>query len=156
MINVKKNLINKEITIPKSSQPLANYNPYTLSNNLVFVSGQIPIIKGEIIYKGKIGHEISIKDGIEASKICILNTFSVLSLALDGNLNQIKKCLKMTVFINSNDNFYDQPKIADGASDLLKTILHPYGEHSRSAVSTNSLPKNASVEIDSIFEINIE
>ena len=125
-------------------------------NNLVFISGQIPLIKGKVIYQGKIGSDLTITDGIEASKLCILNTFGVLNAAVKNNILLIKRCVKITVFINSANDFIDQPLVADGASNLIHNILGEYGNHTRSAVSVNSLPKNASVEIDSIFEIDIE
>ena len=156
MNNIKENLIKYKIDLPEATKPIANYSPYLIINNLVFISGQIPIIKDKVSYQGKVGSDLSITDGIEASKICILNTFGVLKAAVKNNTLLIKRCVKITVFINSANDFIDQPQVADGASNLIHNILGEYGNHTRSAVSANSLPKNASVEIDSIFEIDIE
>ena len=156
MNNIKENLIKHKINLPEATKPIANYSPYLIVNNLVFISGQIPLIKGKITYQGKVGSDLSITDGIEASKLCILNTFGVLKTAVKNNILLIKRCVKITVFINSANDFIEQPTVADGASNLIHNILGKNGNHTRSAVSVNSLPKNSSVEIDSIFEINIE
>ena len=156
MNNIKENLIKHKINFPQATKPIANYSPYLIVNNLVFISGQIPLIKGKITYQGKVGSDLSITDGIEASKLCILNTFGVLNTAVENNILLIKRCVKITVFINSANDFIEQPIVADGASNLIHNILGKNGNHTRSAVSVNSLPKNSSVEIDSIFEIDIE
>ena len=156
MNNIKENLIKHKINLPEATKPIANYSPYLIVNNLVFISGQIPLIKGKITYQGKVGSDLSITDGIEASKLCILNTFGVLKTAVKNNILLIKRCVKITVFINSANDFIEQPTVADGASNLIHNILGKNGNHTRSAVSVNSLPKNSAVEIDSIFEIDIE
>ena len=153
MSEINNNLKKLKINIPEASLPIANYSPFIITHNLIYISGQIPIRNEEIIYKGKLGNELAIKDGQEAAKICILNTFAVLNKATDNDLRKVKKCIKINVFINSTDNFLEQPTVADGASDMISNILHPNGHHSRSAVSCNSLPKNVAVEIDSIFEL---
>jgi len=156
MNNIKENLIKYKIDLPEATKPIANYSPYLIVNNLVFISGQIPLIKGKVTYQGKVGSDLSITDGIEASKLCILNTFGVLNAAVKNNILLIKRCVKITVFINSLNDFIEQPAVADGASNFIHNILGKNGNHTRSAVSVNSLPKNSSVEIDSIFEIDIE
>ena len=156
MNNIEANLIKHNIIIPEATKPIANYSPFLIIENLVFISGQIPFVKGDIKYKGKVGSELTVNEGMEASKICILNTFGVLKTALDNKISLIKRCIKITVFINSTNVFIEQPQVADGASDLIHNILGVNGNHTRSAVSVNSLPKNSAVEIDSIFEINIE
>ena len=156
MNNIKENLIKHKINLPEATKPIANYSPYLIVNNLVFISGQIPLIKGKITYQGKVGSDLSITDGIEASKLCILNTFGVLKTAVKNNILLIKRCVKITVFINSSNDFIEQPTVADGASNFIHNILGKNGNHTRSAVSVNSLPKNSAVEIDSIFEIDIE
>ena len=156
MNSIKENLIKHKINLPEATKPIANYSPYLIVNNLVFISGQIPLIKGKVNYQGKIGSDLSITDGIEASKLCILNTFGVLNAAVKNNILLIKRCVKITVFINSSNDFIEQPTVADGASNFIHNILGKNGNHTRSAVSVNSLPKNSSVEIDSIFEIDIE
>lgn len=156
MIDIEKNLNEHDVKIPAINKPIANYSPFTLSNNLIFISGQIPIQDGKIIYQGKVGKHLNIEKAQNAARLCMLNSFGVLKYALQGNLILIKKCIKITVFINSYDLFIDQPRVADGASNLIRNIMNPYSDHARSAVSVNSLPKNSAVEIDSIFEIALE
>lgn len=156
MNNIKENLIKHKIDLPEATKPIANYSPYFMVNNLVFISGQIPLIKGKVSYQGKVGSDLSITDGIEAAKLCILNTFGVLNAAVKNNTLLIKRCVKITVFINCTNDFIEQPVVADGASNLIHNILGKNGNHTRSAVGVNALPKNSSVEIDSIFEIDIE
>ena len=156
MLNIENNIILNKIKIPEATKPIADYSPYILSNNLIFISGQVPISSGKILFLGKLGKELDVDAGKEAAKQCMLNTFGILNLALKNKLNLIKKCVKITVYINSTDNFTCQPEVADGASKLIKQILFPEGNHSRSAVGVNSLPRDSAVEIDSIFEINIE
>ena len=156
MTKIEENLIKYNISIPDATKPIANYSPYLIMKNLVFISGQIPIVRGEMTYQGKVGSDLTVNDGIEASKICILNTFGILKTALENKITLIKRCLKITVFINSSNDFIEQPKVADGASNLIHNTLGADGKHTRSAVSVNSLPKNSSIEIDSIFEIHIE
>lgn len=156
MSNIDKNLLINKIEIPEAVKPIANYSPFIITNNLIFISGQIPISSGDIIYKGKLGAELDVEEGKKAAKLCILNTFGVLKLALNNNLSLIKRCIKITAFINSIDTFNKQPEVADGASNIISDLLNPEGNHSRSAVSVNSLPRNSAVEIDSVFEIKIE
>ena len=156
MINIEENLRKHNITIPKANKPVANYSPYVKTDNLIFISGQIPIADGNMLYTGKIKKEIEISSAVKAAELCMLNSFAVLKNAVQNNFKLIRKCVKINVFINSDDLFTNQPKVADGASNLITKILGPYSDHARSAVSVNSLPKNATVEIDSIFEITLE
>ena len=153
MTDIIKNLEELDIILPQASKPVANYSPYVITEKLIYVSGQIPLKEGDLIYKGKVGKDLNIEDAKKASAICLINTIAVLNDATKGNLDNIKSCIKINVFINSTDDFYDQPVVADGASDLIKSIFKENGNHARSAVSCNSLPKNASVEIDSIFQL---
>ena len=150
-MNIEENLKKYNIKIPKPTKPVANYSPYVISKDLIFISGQIPILNGSIIYKGKVNKDLDIKLSIKATELCMLNSFAILVDALENNLTLIKKCIKINVFINSESSFIDQPKVADGASNLIHKIMYPNTTHARSAVSVNSLPKNAAVEIDTIF-----
>tara|TARA_E500000178_G_C16956159_1_gene723764 strand:- start:1028 stop:1501 length:474 start_codon:yes stop_codon:yes gene_type:complete len=156
MENIEKNLIKYKIKIPETIKPIANYNPFIFANNLVFISGQIPIQDGKIIYTGKVGKDLEIETAKKASELCMLNSFAVLKDAVNGNLLCIKKCIKITVFINSTQSFIEQPSVADGASDLIKKIMNPNGQHARSAVSSNALPKDSAVEIESLFEVDLD
>ena len=153
MNNIIKSIQDLKITLPEAAKPVANYSPYVIFDKTIYVSGQIPFKDGIIVYKGKVGEDININEAIAASEICLINTLAVLNLATNNNLNRIKSCIKINVFINSTGDFFDQPLVADGASNLIKKIFKDNGNHARSAVSCNSLPKNASVEIDSLFQL---
>ena len=154
-MNIEENLKKYNILIPTPVKPVANYSPYIISKNLIFISGQIPIVDGNVIYEGKVNKDLTINESIKAAELCMLNSFSILIHAVGNDLTKIRKCIKINVFINSDSSFIDQPKVADGASNLISKIMNPNTTHTRSAVSVNSLPKNAAIEIDTIFEINL-
>ena len=156
MLNIEENLRKYNITIPKANKPVANYSPYVKTEKLIFISGQIPIADGNMIFTGKVNKDLEISSAVKAAELCMLNSFAILKDAVQNNLNLIRKCIKINVFINSDDLFTNQPEVADGASNLITKIMSPNSDHARSAVSVNSLPKNATVEIDSIFEIAFE
>ena len=156
MINIEENLRKYNITIPKANKPVANYSPYVKTEKLIFISGQIPIADGNMLFTGKVNRDVEISSAVKAAELCMLNSFAILKNAVQNNLNLIRKCIKINVFINSNDVFINQPEVADGASNLITKIMSPNSDHARSAVSVNSLPKNATVEIDSVFEIEFE
>ena len=156
MLNIEENLRKYNITIPKANKPVANYSPYVKTEKLIFISGQIPISDGNMLFTGKVNKDVEISSAVKAAELCMLNSFAVLRNAVQNNLNLVKKCIKINVFINSDDLFINQPEVADGASNLIIKIMSPNSDHARSAVSVNSLPKNATVEIDSVFEIAFE
>ena len=155
MLNIEENLRKYNITIPKANKPVANYSPYVKTEKLIFISGQIPITDGNILFTGKVNKD-EISSAVKAAELCMLNSFAILKDAVQNNLNLVRKCVKINVFINSDDLFIKQPEVADGASNLIRKIMNPNSDHARSAVSVNSLPKNATVEIDSVFEIAFE
>ena len=156
MLNIEENLRKYNITIPKANKPVANYSPYVKTEKLIFISGQIPITDGNMLFTGKVNKDVEISSAIKAAELCMLNSFAILKDAVQNNLNLVNKCVKINVFINSDDSFVNQPEVADGASNLITKIMSPNSDHARSAVSVNSLPKNATVEIDSVFEIAFE
>ena len=156
MLNIEENLRKYNITIPKANKPVANYSPYVKTEKLIFISGQIPITDGNMLFTGKVNKDVEISSAVKAAELCMLNSFAILKDAVQNNLNLINKCVKINVFINSDDSFVNQPEVADGASNLITKIMSPNSNHARSAVSVNSLPKNATVEIDSVFEIAFE
>ena len=156
MIDIEENLRKYNITIPKANKPVANYSPYVKTKNLLFISGQIPITDGNMLFTGKVNKDVEISSAVKAAELCMLNSFAILKDAVQNNLNLVNKCVKINVFINSDDSFVNQPEVADGASNLITKIMSPNSNHARSAVSVNSLPKNATVEIDSVFEIAFE
>ena len=133
--------------------PLANYVPYKVSDNTVYVSGQGPVIDGKIIYSGKVGNEISQEEGVKAAELCCINIIAALKSSINGDWNRLDTFLKLGGFVNCDNDFSDQPKIINGASDLLVNIFGDKGRHSRFAVGSNALPLNISVEIDAIIKI---
>ena len=142
-----------KIEIPNAPDPVGAYVAFKKIGNLLFISGQLPISKDGNLIKGKIGKDLTLEQGQNASKLCVINILAQVKKALDGDLNKVKNCVKITGFVNSSDDFIDQPKVINPASDLLSNIFGENGKHTRAAVSTNSLPLGAAVEIDAIFEI---
>ena len=152
MYNEKK-LKELNIILPTAPDPVGAYVAYKKVGKLLFISGQLPIdLDGKMI-KGKIGKNLTLEDGQKASKLCVINILAQAKKAMDGDLKKIKNCIKITGFVNSSDDFIDQPKVINPASETLSTIFEDNGKHARAAVSTNSLPLGVAVEIDAIFEI---
>ena len=149
----EENIKKLDLNIPDMPTPLANYIPYKISNSTVYVSGQGPVIDGKILYSGKVGVDISKEDGIKAAEICCINIIAALKTSINGDWDRLDSFLKLGGFVNCNDNFTDQPKIINGASDLLVNIFGDKGRHARFAVGSNALPLNISVEIDAIIKI---
>ncbi len=149
----EENIKQLGMEIPDMPSPLANYVAYKVSDSVIYVSGQGPIKNGELVYKGKVGEDITIDDGIKAAELCCINIISALKKSINGDWNRLDNFLKLGGFVNCNNNFYDQPKIINGASDLLVNIFGDQGRHARSAVGSNALPMNISVEIDAIIKI---
>ncbi|MDB9936429.1 RidA family protein [Candidatus Pelagibacter sp.] len=142
------------IKLPEARDPVGSYVASKVVGKMLFISGQISIdANGELI-KGKVGKELKTDDGYEAAKRCGLNIISQVKKACNGDLSKIKSCVKLTGFVNSSENFVEQPKVINGASDLIVSIFGDAGMHTRAAVSTNSLPLGVSVEVDAIFELN--
>mgnify|MGYP002853950204 FL=1 len=139
--------------IPDAPAPVGAYVAFKKVGNLLYISGQLPISNEGKIIKGKIGKDLTLEDGQKASKYCAINIIAQLKKALNGDLDKVKNCIKITGFVNSTDSFTDQPKVINPASEILSTIFGNKGKHTRAAVSSNSLPLGAAVEIDSIFEI---
>ena len=149
----EENIKQLGIEIPDMPAALANYVPFKVSDSIVYVSGQAPVKNGELIYKGKVGKDIEIDEGIKAAELCCVNIIAALKKSINGDWNRLETFLKLGGFVNCNNDFYDQPKIINGASDLLVNIFGEQGKHARFAVGSNSLPMNISVEIDAIIKI---
>ncbi|MGH6960705.1 MAG: RidA family protein [Dongiaceae bacterium] len=149
---IDKRLAELKLELPKAAIPVANYVPVVVTGSLAFVSGQVTVWNGEFQYKGRLGAEYSVEDGQKAARMCALNVIAQLKHAL-GDLDRIKRCVKLVVFVNSADGFSDQPKVANGASDLMVEVFGDAGKHTRSAVGVNVLPLNVAVEVEGIFEI---
>ena len=142
------------LELPEARDPVGSYVASKIVGKMLFISGQISIaVNGELI-KGKIGKELNTEDGYEAAKMCGLNIISQVKKACNDDLSKIKSCIKLTGFVNSTSDYTDQPKVINGASDLIVSVFGDAGMHTRAAVSTNSLPLGVSVEVDAIFELN--
>ena len=151
MISQKLKELNLEL--PNAPDPVGAYVAYKQVGNLLYISGQLPIDTNGNMIKGKIGKNINLDEGKKAAKLCVLNIIAQSKKALDGDLDKIKNCVKITGFVNSSDDFIEQPKVINPASETLTALFGDSGRHTRAAVSTNSLPLGAAVEIDAIFEI---
>tara|TARA_S200000501_G_C20372439_1_gene546850 strand:+ start:117 stop:578 length:462 start_codon:yes stop_codon:yes gene_type:complete len=143
-----------EIILPEAKAPVGNYVATKIVGKLLFISGQISIDKDGELIKGKVGKDLNVDEGYDAAKRCGISIIAQVKKACDNDLSKVKSCIKLTGFVNSTDNFNDQPKVINGASDLVASIFGESGMHTRAAVSTNSLPLGVSVEVDAIFELN--
>mgnify|MGYP006138359133 CR=1 FL=1 len=153
-MNFEKKIKDLNITLPKAADPVGSYVATKTLNKILFISGQISMSeKGELI-KGKVGQELSTKEGYDAAQRCALSIVAQAKKACNGDLSKIKSCIKLTGFVNSTEDFTEQPKVINGASDLIASIFGDAGMHTRAAVSTNSLPLGVAVEVDAIFELN--
>tara|TARA_B100001173_G_scaffold306572_1_gene313648 strand:- start:1177 stop:1638 length:462 start_codon:yes stop_codon:yes gene_type:complete len=143
-----------KIDLPEARDPVGSYVAYKIIGKMLFISGQISIDqKGELI-KGKIGKDLNTEEGYNAARRCGLNIISQVKKACSDDLSKVKSCIKLTGFVNSTDDFVEQPKVINGASDLIVSVFGDAGMHTRAAVSANSLPLGVSVEVDAIFELN--
>ena len=143
-----------QINLPEAKPPVGSYVATKIVGNLLYISGQISISENGELIKGKVGKDLSVDDGYKAAERCGLSIISQAKVACSGDLSKIKSCVKLTGFVNSTDNFSEQPKVINGASDLIASVFGKAGMHTRAAVSTNSLPLGVSVEVDAIFELN--
>ena len=143
-----------KIILPNAKAPVGSYVATKITGKLLFISGQISIDENEELIKGKVGKDLNTDDGYQAAKRCGLSIISQVKNACGGDLSKIKSCIKLTGFVNSTNDFIEQPKVINGASDLISSIFGDAGMHTRAAVSTNSLPLGVSVEVDAIFELN--
>ena len=141
------------ITLPTPAKPVANYVAYTMSGNLVFISGQVPYGLDGLEYQGKVGADLTTEDGVAAARLCAINILAQLRAALDGDLERVVRCLKLGGFVNAVPDFADHPAVVNGASNLMVEVLGDRGRHARFAVGARSLPLNVAVEVDAIFEV---
>ena len=153
-MDIEKKLKELNIKLPNAPEPVGAYVAFKKIDKLLFISGQLPIDQDGKMIQGKIGKDLTLEDGQKASKLCSINIISQAKKAMNGDLNKIKNCIKITGFVNSIDNFIDQPKVINPASETLSEVFGDKGKHTRAAVSTNSLPLGAAVEIDAILEVS--
>ena len=153
-MKIENKLKELKINLPAATNPVGSYKATRIVGNLLFISGQISINeKGELI-KGKLGKDLNTEEGYLAAKRCALSIIAQAKKACNGDLSLIKSCVKLTGFVNSTSDFIEQPKVINGASDLIVSVFGEIGKHTRAAVSTNSLPLGVAVEVDAVFEIN--
>ena len=153
-MNYENKIKDLNIKLPEAKPPVGSYVATKIVGSLLFISGQISINEEGKLIKGKIGEDLSTEDGYEAAKRCGLSIVAQAKAACNDDLSKIKSCVKLTGYVNSTENFTDQPKVINGASDLIAAVFGEAGMHTRAAVSTNSLPLGVSVEVDAIFELN--
>lgn len=152
-IDAEHKLASMNITLPVTAPPVANYIPYTVVGNLVFISGQLPMKDGKPQDIGKVGKEFTVEQAQATAALCGINILAQLKAACGGNLSRVKRCVRLGVFVASAPGFTDQPKVANGASDLMVAVFGDAGKHARAAVGVSELPFGVAVEIDAIFEI---
>ena len=153
-MNFNQKIEELKLVLPDARGPVGSYVASKIIGKMLFISGQISIAANGDLIKGKVGRELKTEDGYEAAKRCGLNIISQVKKACEDDLSKIKSCIKLTGFVNSTEDFIEQPKVVNGASDLIVSVFGDAGMHTRAAVSTNSLPLGVSVEVDAIFELN--
>jgi enamine deaminase RidA (YjgF/YER057c/UK114 family) len=153
MSQIEQKLVSLNVALPTPVAPVASYVPYVITGNLVVISGQLPMKDGKPQDIGKLGAEFTVEQGQQTAKLCAINLLAQLKAACGGNLDRVKRCVRLGVFVNSTDSFTDQPKVANGASDLMVAVFGDAGKHARAAVGVNTLPFGVAVEVDAMFEI---
>lgn len=153
MGQIDKRLAELGITLPVPAKPVANYVGWVRTGNLVYTAGQVPLKDGKIEYQGKLGKDYTVEEGAQAARICAINVVAQLKDAVGGDLDRIKRIVKVVGFVNGVPDFVDHPKVINGASDLIVEIFGDKGKHARSAVGSGSLPVNVAVEVEAVAEV---
>ena len=153
-MNAEDNLKKMNLKLPKAPDPVGSYIATKTSNKLLFISGQISMDENGNLIKGKLGKDLNTDKGYQAAQRCALSIIAQAKKACGDDLSKIKSCIKLTGFVNSTEDFIEQPKVINGASDIIAKIFGDFGKHTRAAVSVNSLPLGVAVEVDAIFELN--
>jgi enamine deaminase RidA (YjgF/YER057c/UK114 family) len=141
------------LELPQPAAPAATYVPYRIHNNVVYISGQLPMWNGELKYVGKVGQDYDISQAQDAARLCALNIIAQLKHACNGDLDRVDACLRLGGFVNCVDNFKDQPKVINGASEVMIQVFGDRGLHARAAVGVNTLPLGVAVEVDAMFAL---
>jgi enamine deaminase RidA (YjgF/YER057c/UK114 family) len=150
---IDKRLEQLGISLPSPPAPVASYIPYVTTGNLVFISGQVTLAADGLKYVGVVGKDLSLEDGRAAARLCAINVLAQLKGAASGDLDRVRRCVKLGVFINAIPEFTQHPEVANGASDLIQDVFGDAGRHARAAVGAGSLPRNVAVEVEAVFEI---
>ncbi len=153
MGNITDRLAELGIEIPPAAAPVANYVGWVVSGNLIFTAGQLPLVDGGLTCTGRAGEAVSVEQAAAAARICAINAIAQASAALDGDLDRIVRVVKLTGFVSSGPDFTEHPAVVNGASDLMVEVFGDAGRHARSAVGVSSLPLDATVEVEAVFEI---
>ncbi len=153
-MSIDQKLLELGIDLPTPTAPVANYVAFVKTGRLVSISGQIPMLDGKLAFEGKVDDTVSVDDARAAARLCGLNIIAQAKAACDGDLNRVKRIVKLGAFVNCTDGFSGQPHVINAASDLMVDVFGEAGRHSRSAVGTNALPLNVPVEIDALIEID--
>ena len=151
-MNITKRLADNNIIIPDLTVPIANYKPFSISGETIFISGQLPVLDGKVQFVGKLGDAFSVDEGQQAARLCGLNIIAHLKKALNGDLDRVRSCIKLGGFVNAVPEFTDHPKVINGASDLMVEVFGDKGRHARFAMGAGSLPLGVAVEVEAIFE----
>ena len=152
--SAEDNLAHLEITLPDAPTPAANYVPYAITGNLVFISGQLPLVNGALQITGHVGNDITVEQAAGQARLCAINLIAQLKSACDGDLSRVKRVVKLGGFVACTSEFSDQPEVMNGASDLMVEVFGDSGRHARFAVGTNALPRGTVVEVEGLFEIS--
>lgn len=149
---ISSRLIELGIVLPSAPKPVASYSPFVISGNSIIVSGQVPLDQGELRYRGKLGRDFDVAEGQAAARLCGLNILAQLDNALEGDLDRVTQIVRLGGFVNSAEDFSEQPQVINGASDLMLEVFGDNGRHARAAVGVNALPAGVAVEIDAVAE----
>ncbi len=152
--SAEDNLAHLGITLPDAPTPAANYVPYAITGNLVFISGQLPLVNGALQMTGHVGKDITVEQAAGQARLCAINLIAQLKSACDGDLSRVKRVVKLGGFVACTSEFSDQPEVMNGASDLMVEVFGDAGRHARFAVGTNALPRGTVVEVEGLFEIS--
>lgn len=152
---IEARLAERGITLPQAAAPAANYVPYVVAGSLLHVSGQVTMQDGKLAYVGRLGRDFGVDEGYQAARVCGLNLIAQAKAACDGDLDRVKRVVKLGGFVNCTPDFTDHPKVVNGASDLMVEVFGDAGRHARFAVGAPSLPFDIAVEVDGIFEIAV-
>ncbi|MHA1723188.1 MAG: RidA family protein [Candidatus Baldrarchaeia archaeon] len=151
-MSVEKKLESLGLSLPKPPKPVAAYIPAVKTGNVIFISGQIPVVEGKVRYKGKVGQDISVEEGYEAAKICALNALSIIK-DIVGSLDKVKRIVRIVGYVNCTEDFEEPHKVVNGASEFLVKIFGEKGRHARLALGSNALPLGAAIELEMIVEV---
>ena len=153
MSTIDERLVAEGVTIPDAPAPAANYVPFVKSGNLVYVSGQLPMVDGECRHLGRLGDDVDLEDGVKAARLCAINLLAQVKVACEGDLSKVSRVVRLGGFVAATPEFEQHPAVINGASDLMAVIFGEAGAHARAAVGVASLPRGVSVEVEGIFEV---